>query len=455
MLRVIPAAVAVLLACSLLLGRPSARPAPVGDLNARSVPGELVLGVDPGLFGLVDAALGTLLGGEIAGRLPEVQAVRLRLGTGETLARAADRLRGMAGVRYVESNVRLETTGVPNDPLYSTQSTYLTQIEATQAWDIEEGRDSVLVAVLDTGVDVSHEDLQGKTWVNPFEIPGNSLDDDRNGCVDDVHGCSYVSSSSVDPGCTAPPSGDIQDDNGHGTFVAGIIAAEANDGVGVTGAAPGVTILPVKILDCQGGGTAFDAAPGLLYAARVGARVANISFAADAVSNTLANAIRTAHDSYGMVVVAATGNEGASHVAFPATLPEVIAVGSSGTPADDRVRSPFSDWGPEVTVVAPGLNIISTVPFERCEAWQCVPGEPYALASGTSFASPFVSALAALILSRYPNTPPAAVARMITSPAERLNDGDSPGWFGAGRIRMRNALNLPRYSLGTPGLTRQ
>jgi subtilisin family serine protease len=158
-----------------------------------------------------------------------------------------------------------------------------------------------------------------------------------------------------------------------------------------------------------------------------------------------------------MVLVAATGNEGRNDVTFPARLPQMIAVASSGTPQDANARSPFSNWGPEVSFAAPGLNIVSTVPAEFCStgAWLCVQDQPYAVGSGTSFAAPLVSALAALLVSHTPNLPPEEVRRIIMNTAEPLPGGGSPPWYGAGRIRMRNALSQPRYYLGAPGVTSQ
>jgi membrane-anchored mycosin MYCP len=135
-------------------------------------------------------------------------------------------------------------------------------------------------------------------------------------------------------------------------------------------------------------------------------------------------------------------------------LPETIAVASSGLPEDANARSTFSDWGPQVTVAAPGLNIISTVPPNFCNVtWLCVQNGPYALASGTSFAAPLVSALAALVMSHTPNLSPEAVKNIITRSAEALPDGSTPNWDGAGRIRMRDALSTPRFYLGIPGTT--
>lgn len=455
MLRLLPAVLLVALLV-LLAGRSerrlhSANP----DLLSPAAPGEVLVSLAPAAAKLSDAMIEARLGARVAGSIPGLGVVRLTL-DGETTAQAVARMSGLPWVHYVEPNHLYAASFVPNDSLFSGQTGYLNAVDAVSAWDIERGLESVAVAVLDSGIDEEHEDLAEKLWTNIHEVPGNGIDDDRNGCVDDVHGCSLVTSENADPSCNMQPGAGMRDDNGHGTFVAGIIGARADNAIGISGAAPGVKIMAVKILDCLGGGTAADAAKGLLYAARMGARVANLSFGADGESQTLANAIREAHDRYGVVVVTATGNEGRSTVSFPARLPETIAVASSGRPENPDLRSPFSDWGPQVTIAAPGLNIISTVPLAFCNVtWLCVQNGPYALASGTSFAAPLVSALSALIISHTPNLSPEAVRQIMTSTADDLPDGLTANWDGAGRIKMRAALSVPRYYLGAPGIARE
>jgi subtilisin family serine protease len=435
---------------------PSAPARPAADFAAPSVEGELLVKLKPQGLALSDEALQRRLGAPVLRRLDGLGVVVLAVPAGTQMRDFAGRVSSSPLVEYAEPNHRLKTAMVPSDPLFSGQTAYLNGVEATSAWDVELGSFSVAVAVLDSGIDLDHEDLAAKLWTNHGEVPDNGVDDDHNGCIDDVHGCSFIGPAEADPSCNPQPNAGVRDDNGHGTFVAGIIGAQGNNGLGIIGAAPGVSIMPVKILDCLGGGTAAGAAQGLLYAARMGARVANLSFGADGTSITLTNAIREAYNVYGMVIVTATGNDGRSSVTFPARLPETLAVGSSGTPLDPNARSPFSDWGPEVDVVAPGLNIISTVPANFCNVtWLCVQNGPYALASGTSFAAPLVSALVALIDSRTPNLSPDQVVQIIKQTAEPLPDAGTPGWAGAGRIRMRQSLNLQRFYLGAPGTTKQ
>lgn len=455
-MRLLPLALALLIAGLVAAGSRSARTGPMPDLSAPSVPGEVLLHLQPYAAALPDKMLEQRLDVQVATRIPEIDVVRARLREGEEIASAVERLGASRLVRFAEPNHRLRAAFVPNDSLFSGQTGYLNLIEASAAWDIQQGRESVAVAVLDSGIDLEHEDLVDKLWTNILETAGNGADDDGNGCVDDVHGCSFVTALSADSACHMPENAGVRDDNGHGTFVAGIIGARGNNSLGISGAAPGVQLMAVKILDCLGGGTAADASQGLLYAARMGARVANLSFGADGESLALANAIREAHNRYGMVVVTATGNEGHPTISFPARLPETIAVASSGTAQDVNARSPFSDWGPEVAVAAPGLNIISTVPPNFCNVtWLCVQTGPYALASGTSFAAPLVSALAALLVSQTPNLSPDAVLQIIRSTADPLADEDTPNWDGAGRIRMRAALGVKRYYLGAPGASKQ
>ncbi len=455
-MRLFPIALAIFVALAVAAHPPRGPlPRPLPDLTSPAVQTEVLVHVTPRAASLTDAMLGRRLGVEVQGRIGDLGVIRARLDAGETPAAAVSRLSRLPWVAFAEPNHLIKAAFVPADPLFSGQHAYLDAVEAGAAWDVEQGSESVIVAVLDSGIDLEHEDLADKLWTNAGEAPGNSSDDDHNGCVDDVHGCSVITPEKADPSCNMQATAGVRDDNGHGTFVAGIIGAGANN-VGIIGAAPGVKIMPVKILDCLGGGTAADAAQGLLYAARMGARVANLSFGADGESFTLRNAIHEAHDRFGMVIVTASGNEGSSRVTFPARLPETIAVASSGTPQDSDARSPFSDWGPEVDVAAPGLNIISSVPANFCNVtWLCVQNGPYALASGTSFAAPLVSALAALLVSHTPYLSPEAVERIIKSTAQPLPDGTTPNWDGAGRIRMRAALNVPRYYLGAPGTSKQ
>jgi hypothetical protein len=348
----------------------------------------------------------------------------------------------------------LYVLGTPDDPLYApNQRWYYELIEAPAAWDMGPGAEPAVVAVLDTGVDINHPDLVGKIWVNPGEIAGNGVDDDGNGCVDDVHGCNFVDPKTADLACVGRPRGpssDVTDDDGHGTFVAGIIAAATNNGQGVAGTADGVVLMPVKVLACTGGGTAADISAGILYAAENGAQVINMSFGGHLESDTIRDAIKKAHDEFGVTLVSAAGNTGIQEVTFPADLTEVVAIGASDHHKPDEPAF-FSNWGPEIDVAAPGVDITSTVPSSLCgRNWKCISGLPYSTASGTSFAAPQVSALAGLLLSRNPALSNEDVRAIIKATAQPLPDRNFPNWAGAGRIRMKQALdfNLSELPVG-------
>src|SRR5262249_44922741 len=153
----------------------------------------------------------------------------------------------------VEPDVRVRANRIPNDPLYAQEAPYLDAVHAPAAWDTATASPGVLIAVIDTGIDLTQPDLAAQLWTNPGEVAADGLDHDGNCCVADVHGRAFVPPEAGDPSCaytTAAPNGDVSDDDGHGTFVSGVTAAAGNDGVGVAGVTWGARILPVKVLDC-------------------------------------------------------------------------------------------------------------------------------------------------------------------------------------------------------------
>jgi subtilisin family serine protease len=333
----------------------------------------------------------------------------------------------------------------PAEPYYSRQANYLTAINAPLAWDIERGKPDVVVAVIDTGMDVLHPDLKANVWFNPREIPNNGVDDDANGCVDDLNGCAFVTDGL--PGCESVTNGFIRDDVGHGTFVAGVIGAPVN-GAGIAGIARGVRLMAVKVLDCYGAGDSVAVAQGILYAARNGARVINVSLGGLEEAQVVNEAVATAMSGYGVIVVAAAGNNGAGQVAFPARIPAVIGVGATKWAAP-TIRADFSSYGRGIDVVAVGERIVGTVPLPRCNQFLSCFGEaPYGTGDGTSFSAPQVSGLAALMLSLKPSLTAEQITGILRATATSLPPGDTPGWAGAGRINMLAALQSVRS--GTP-----
>ncbi len=373
--------------CNPLANHPNVATGRSNPLDA--APGELLVKYRQPMFPLGRRVVNGVVGATEVGEIGELGVSRVAVEPGLSLEEAARRYDSVPQVEYAEPNVIFRTQMIPNDPFYvGRQQWYYDLVNAPKAWDVETGKPGVIIAVLDTGLDVTHPDLKDNVWTNTGEIAGNGIDDDGNGCVDDTHGCNFADSSIACAGAHAAPNSEIADDNGHGTFVAGVAAAKGNNAIGVTGMAPNATIMPVKVLDCEGAGTALAATQGILYAAKNGAKVINMSFGADEDSLTLRAAIAEAHDRYGVVIVAATGNSGGAVVTFPARDESVIAVSATDHRSPDT-KAPFSNWGPEVTVTAPGVDIASTLPTKFCgPGWSCVSGQPYALGSGTSFSAP-------------------------------------------------------------------
>lgn len=270
---------------------------------------------------------------------------------------------------------------------------YLTACDIQKSWrwlkskGISAGGDpSVTVAVIDTGVDYTHPDLKANMWVNPDEIPGNGIDDDGDGYIDDVYGCSTVSDERFH-------SGDPMDDHGHGTHVAGIIAA-ANNKVGTVGVAYNVKIMAIKAGQATGIFLQSDIAEAIVYAYTHGADVINMSFGGSACSIAVQDALQSAYTT--STLVAAAGNDGVDNESipsYPAALSYVVGVMSVNALG---VESSFTNWdviaynSVEYEVYAPGEAMLSTLPNNR-----------YGKLNGTSMATPVVSGIAALLRSYY------------------------------------------------------
>jgi thermitase len=302
-------------------------------------------------------------------------------------------------VEYAEPNYIAHVFRIPND-LYWSSQWGMTKIEAPAAWDITTGSDSVTIAIVDTGVDLLHPDLDDKL----------------------VSGYDFINGDD-----------DPQDDYGHGTHVAGIAAAKTNNGTGVAGLSWGAKIMPVKVLNDYGSGGYEDVANGIIYAANNGADIINLSLGGSASSSVLEEAVEYAHD-LGCVIVAATGNNNSS-VSYPARHPRVIAV--AATDSNDQ-RASFSNYGPEVDVTAPGVSIRSTY-------WWA--GSTYERVSGTSQASPHVAGLAALIWSLSPGLDNTQVESIIKQTADDLGVAGRDNYCGFGRINARRALEATAPSL--------
>jgi subtilisin family serine protease len=345
--------------------------------------------------GRAPAALGELGPGiQGAEELPRLGLHRLRVPPGQEQD-FIERLRRRPDVEYAQPNYVYRALFTPNDPYFGSQWN-LPAIHAPEAWDITRGTAAIKVAVVDTGVDCGHPDLQGQ-------------------CAAQVNYVNYN-------------PGPIQDDNGHGTHVAGIIAAVMNNCIGVAGVAPGVKLVALKALDSSGSGDTTTVAQAIDAALTYGARVINLSLGGPDDDPTLRDAINRAYAA-GALTVAAAGNSGTSTPVYPAAYDHVIAVAA----VDGSLQwASFSNYGSYIALVAPGVNILSTVP-----RWQ-----PYwyDYKTGTSMAAPHVSAAAALVLSLRPDLGPDAVASILFQTADDLG---TPGWdpyFGYGLVNAYRAV---------------
>jgi subtilisin family serine protease len=339
-------------------------------------------------------------------------------------AETAAALRRRPDVAFAELDYLATAAEVPDDPAWGNQWS-LARIGLPEAWKVTTGSTGTIIATVDSGLYLGHPDLTSKVWINPGEIPGNGIDDDLNGKVDDVNGWHFYQQWTPN-GYLPAGNADVSDEFGHGTHVTGIIGAATNNGLGIAGVAWGVRVMPVRVLDQYGNGWYSDIYAGIIYAADNGAKIINLSLGGAAASQTLCEAAAYAHQK-GALLVAAAGNAGAAAVYYPAACDGVLAVAATDR-FDQRAR--FSSYGPEVDLAAPGVDIYST--------WPWLDG--YFTESGTSMAAPHVSGVAALVWSRWPEWDNVAVSRQLT---ETAVDVDAAGWdpyTGWGRLDAEAAV---------------
>ncbi len=347
-------------------------------------------------------------------------------------------LRETPGVVWAEVNhvYRVSATE-PDDPLLNSQW-YLYRIGAPDVWPQSMGQAEVIVGVIDTGVDYLHEDLQGQLWVNAAEdlngngrldsLDLNGIDDDGNGYVDDVIGWDFTDAPAfADGGDYDQPDNDPMDEffTGHGTPVAGLIAAAANNGVGMAGVAPGIKIMALRAGTASGYLEEDDVAEAIVYAVDNGAKIINMSFGDVAFSYLLRDVIRYGVEN-GVLFVASAGNDGNDVFQFPAAYDETIAVGA--TDFQNNLAA-FSSYGIKVDLVAPGMDLLSLKI-----------GNNYGPVSGTSFSAPLVSGALALLWSLYPEASPEVLKGMLLTGAVDLG---APGWdemFGHGLLYLPAAV---------------
>jgi parallel beta-helix repeat protein len=359
--------------------------------------------------------------------------------SGKSIADIIEQYSNCPDVEYAEPDYIISLDYVPNDPhfgfqwgLHNTGQMYPTEgrftlppgtpdadIDAREAWDVYFPRPSV-VAVIDTGVDYTHRDLANVIWINEDEIPDNEIDDDDNGFVDDVYGYDFLNIDN-----------DPIDDHGHGTHCAGIIGAERNNGLDISGVHPGARIMALKFLDSFGDGFMSDAVIAFYYAVENGADVLSNSWGGEFPLHTLELAIEYAH-SQGVITVAAAGNENTTILLYPAVYNNVISV--AATDSTDN-RASFSNYGDLVDIAAPGVDILSL--RAAGTSMGAVYDDYTTVASGSSMACPFVAAVCAMMVSIDPeNSDPNRIEEILKTTVDPI----SPEICVSGRINAHKAL---------------
>lgn len=360
-------------------------------------------------------------------RIPGLDIYKLQIPEGTSVEEMVHVLRQNPDVEYAEPNYKIHIAVTPNDTLFSYQyaisnrgqeigtggprGTSGADIKATSGWEETKGKEEVVIAIIDTGVDLIHPDIDDKVQSSGYDF----INDDS----------------------------DATDDNWHGTHVAGVAAAETNNSEGIAGVAWNCKILPVKVLDENGDGDYSDAIEGIRWAADHEADVINLSFGGDVSSSALEDALEYAY-AKNIVIVAAAGNDGGA-VLYPAAYDEYCLAVAATNYNDERVTYSNtggvweSNYGPEIDIAAPGQRILSLVP-----TWLFGPDYlPYAYGLGTSAAAPQVAGLAALIKSIKPHLTADQIMSVIRYSADDINSGSYPGkddFIGYGRINMRKAL---------------
>ena len=350
-------------------------------------------------------------------------------------------------VVYAEPNGVNHLCDIPNDTNFSNQwylhntgqtfyesyhGTPDADIDAPEAWDIETGSTGVVIAIVDSGIDYTHPDLAAKVWNNTDEIPGNGIDDDHNGYIDDIRGWDFYYNSS-----------DPIDELGHGTMCAGIAAASTNNGIGIAGVACKCAIMPVK--DCNYSVHTYWLADalGIQYATDNGADIISMSWGDPSPPNIIWDAVNYSYNK-GVFLCAAAGNNNNQVKFYPAAYENVMAVAATSY---NDYRASFSNYGDWVDIAAPGNLIFSTTPtyhvFMNDPPFNYL--QNYSIGSGTSYSSPMVAGVAALLLSKDPSLTPDQLKALLCGNVDPYHSGF---YIGTGRLNAQKALAALQLSEG-------
>ena len=348
------------------------------------------------------------------------------------------------GIDYIQPNYLSGLYLSPNDPEFPNQQVNLDNCNIPQSWDYSVGNEQIIVGIIDSGIYFDHPDLQNNIFINQDEIPNDGIDNDNNGYIDDVNGWDFVDApelGSIALGDYTQQDNNPEDELGHGTHVAGIISADSNNDVGITGISWNSKLLIIRsgFKTLNGGYLQDDdAAAGIIYAADMGADVINLSWGDTNYSQIIADACYYAYNK-GSIIVVAAGNEGATvehQVVYPAQLSTTLAIGAVDS---YKNLASFSSYGPQIDIVAPGQLILST--------YDLTPENLYKEQSGTSMAAPFVSGAIALLLAVDPGLDFSEVRGRLISTADDLGVEGFDNIFGNGMLDVYSLLTETSYPI--------
>ncbi len=424
------------------------------------VPGEILVKYRPSVTVAAKTEIATLHGLAAKKEIPGIGTMVFNLPQGLDVESAVNQLMDDPRVEYAEPNYYAYPTATPNDPAYSSQwglnnvgqnvagvsGKPNADINAPEAWDLSIGNEGIIIAIIDTGVDIYHPDIRPNLWINKGEMAGyaalgdwkpNGIDDDGNGYVDDIVGWDFHFNSNN-------PNDESRQFGGHGTHVAGIAAARGNNGAGVTGVSWKARIMALAAMDYNDGSLPVsDVAGAVGYAERMGAHVINLSLGLYQDTQTLRDAIKAVNRA---VIVCAAGNDGTDNdhrPHYPSSYSKVNLIAVAATDQFDQWAS-FSNFGhSSVDVAAPGVRIYST--YSRF-----VETAGYAFLGGTSMACPMVSGLAALVRAGNGSLSPVQVVSIIKGSVDKLSSLNGRIATG-GRINALRALQAAGVSGGSGG----
>ncbi len=422
-------------------------------MPARAVADRLIVKLRPHVGPQQLGPLAAATSSQVEKVLPLSGMLVVRLPAGSSLLAAAAQFEARPEVEFAVPDTLVYPALIPNDPEYSKQW-HLPKIDAPQGWDQTTGTSTVTIAVIDSGCDMDHPDLAAKIWTNPGEIPGNSFDDDGNGYVDDVHGWDFYDDDN-DP--TPEPTGGVDENVSHGTLVAGTAAALGNEGWGAAGIDWHAKIMVLQVFPASGSGSVSTVIEAIDYATANGADIINLSLGGG-FSEAFSPPVVAAYEA-GKVVVAAAGNGNGEFATWSGSwespacndgpigreLIDNYVLGAAATDQDDRKAS-FSNYdgtdGKLLDVAAPGQNIYGPAFYDGDQF-----DEYWYTNDGTSFSTPIVSGIAALLIAQNPalRGNPAAVYDLIRGTTDNI-DALNPGYagkLGTGRVNVARALGVP------------